>query len=1766
MTSWSTGPSRSTGRFRYTSNFHIQDWSSSADTIMAEARTQEELTAELDDLRKKLDTFEAAQRQQAAAAAASAATAASFQNVTVTQANIASKFLIDTPCFKEKMSFEDYKHDVLVWQSFVENHLPKSSHGQALVNRLPSTDPKMIKRTIIERIGLDGLKEDGAVDKILDEMAKILQPEKFARLVEWMRRWETLSQGSMDYDKFTLKLRHLAKQGKEEFDLVIPQNMMVAKLLLAANDVKSSNIGLLTHDCKLERKGRDNEGLYDKLEGKLRTLIGTTSTFSQVKPATSVFTASASFVSKDLLGNPMSPVETGASHLSRAYCPEDEAEERFMQTLSAEEATNYIAFKRSRQAGFSDKSRYPMIKKQDDETFQQRKARCMIEGKCFQEGCESKDHKFADCPIRAAHKEDLRKRLGAKFIEDPIKLKEHREAQKLKKRKNFEAAHAKPPSSINYQAVDENQDEIIGHVQPHDVSEEEELIMDSIDEIDAKRVFKTARINITEYKVDGKYVSVNFTREQQLEALLDSGAERSCSGPEWYEAYVKALDPSDRALVQEYVGTAKFKFGGAGIYTSMKECLVPIWIVGRRKFLKLDVVQTDIPLLLGLPIMKSLNMCIQYTKAAKEDIGIHDGIKFKIAYRQGHHFLPITKAASRNSIIKDSEMEGQPKIYEGFINKVRVFDEDKLQEQLKQLHVSYGHIPKERLIQILRSGDAWKPEMSSILDQVMEQCATKRCREKVHCQGNVKAAFKKAEELGEIVSCDLKIRENGRHILYFTDYATSFCVATFIEGKSAKECSDGLIRAWFSAGFPAIKILVNDNGLEFAGADFANTLQRTAIVQKFSTPFHPNMCGFVERVHAVVDLNMSKLQEANEGLTDDRALTWAVMAYNNTPTFTGFSPCQMTFGVKNVLRPVQEMSLAECEQTETDRYLDDFKLRSEAIANHNKIRNSRKLRETVIARSRPTKDRKPCGMWVWFQRDGCWRGPAQVAHSLAGEASVKFRNRYLNCRHAELLPLNLAELQAHNLDNDGVEREEQSDTEQQVDPPGPEEVTAGQVEIEGSILSIIPRSLSQASPSSGNNESDSFQSNNSVDSDPDTSPKPARDMSPGLSDVSEITTHSEPVMMISPPQVTRSSSAPPQVQQPSPVTPVQATEQMPTLPPGFSPELATMARDVRTDRLRSGDKVRLFHPSEKVTLDVTITNGHPGRKNQLSWYSFRRTPKSKKETLDFNDIIWEERPKVATNNLVSINGQIQPFKINHQIIHPRMHHMPGVINAKADEIKSHERFGTFELVDEITLTPEQKENIISSTWAVVWKGTAQQGKFKARLCARGDLERGADQLRTDAPTSSKDFIRILLSIAASKHWLLHSLDFSSAFVQGKNIDRELFLKPPPDVRRQNPGKLFKVIKRLYGLKDASRGWCQEIADYLISLGCEQSSMDKAIFYMKDKGELIGIVCTHIDDLLYSGTDKFHRNVIEKVKQKYVIGSVEDTAMTFTGWQLKQTEEGIRLSQETYHEGIHLEPFQHFSEFSAKDEQILGENDQTLYRKLVGTLNWMSSTSKPGLAHACNSASTKLGKAKGCDAKAAFRILSKAKLEPETILFSNLGNPKTWTLDVFCDAALGKVGQTPDTFIGDITFFRSKDDKRNVINWASGKLDIPTVGILSGEAESVVNSYGKVKYLRYIFNELFDCNIPANIYTDSRSLQQTVSSDNSIRNRRISAAVATIRAVKTKENISLIWVKGLENLSDPLTKANANCSNLKSVLSTGRTLPQSSTKEKNSSQK
>jgi hypothetical protein len=70
-------------------------------------------------------------------------------------------------------------------------------------------------------------------------------------------------------------------------------------------------------------------------------------------------------------------------------------------------------------------------------------------------------------------------------------------------------------------------------------------------------------------------------------------------------------------------------------------------------------------------------------------------------------------------------------------------------------------------------------------------------------------------------------------------------------------------------------------------------------------------------------------------------------------------------------------------------------------------------------------------------------------------------------------------------------------------------------------------------------------------------------------------------------------------------------------------------------------------------------------------------------------------------------------------------------------------------------------------------------KVKARLVAKGYQE-DTEHLRKDSPTCCKEFLRILFAIAATNQWPIWSLDIKSAFLQGKSIDRELYVKPPPE--------------------------------------------------------------------------------------------------------------------------------------------------------------------------------------------------------------------------------------------------------------------------------------------------------------------------------------------------------------------------------------------------
>ncbi|CAI7790967.1 unnamed protein product [Closterium sp. NIES-53] len=109
------------------------------------------------------------------------------------------------------------------------------------------------------------------------------------------------------------------------------------------------------------------------------------------------------------------------------------------------------------------------------------------------------------------------------------------------------------------------------------------------------------------------------------------------------------------------------------------------------------------------------------------------------------------------------------------------------------------------------------------------------------------------------------------------------------------------------------------------------------------------------------------------------------------------------------------------------------------------------------------------------------------------------------------------------------------------------------------------------------------------------------------------------------------------------------------------------------------------------------------------------------------------------------------------------------------EMASWKSTGTY--VDEV---PPPGANIVSGMWIFrVKRPPGSPPVFKARFVARGFSQRqGVDYFQTFSPTPKMTTLRVLLHVAAQRDYELHSLDFSTAFLQG-SLHEEIWLRRPP---------------------------------------------------------------------------------------------------------------------------------------------------------------------------------------------------------------------------------------------------------------------------------------------------------------------------------------------------------------------------------------------------
>merc|ERR1712237_194532 len=283
------------------------------------------------------------------------------------------------------------------------------------------------------------------------------------------------------------------------------------------------------------------------------------------------------------------------------------------------------------------------------------------------------------------------------------------------------------------------------------------------------------------------------------------------------------------------------------------------------------------------------------------------------------------------------------------------------------------------------------------------------------------------------------------------------------------------------------------------------------------------------------------------------------------------------------------------------------------------------------------------------------------------------------------------------------------------------------------------------------------------------------------------------------------------------------------------------------------------------------------------------------------------------------------------------HKKPEVMEAKDKELENLEKYDVFEEIE------DTGQEAIGSRWVITKKEKedGQKCDYKGRLVAKGFQEKSSPQ--ADSPTMRRESLKLFFALAANQDFNLRSIDIRAAFLQAKNLEREIFLKPPPDVKKE--GILWKLKKPLYGLNDASRKFWLKIKEVFKNFGLRKVDGDEALYYKQDDdGELIGLLSTHVDDFSLAGTEKFIETATEEIKKHLDVSKIEDGRFRFTGIDIEQIDGRIELSMEEYADSL-----EDILIREDKSSEPLDRDEMRTLRKYVGKLSWLASNARPDLA-------------------------------------------------------------------------------------------------------------------------------------------------------------------------------------------------------------------------
>uniref|UniRef100_A0A2N9G8E4 Reverse transcriptase Ty1/copia-type domain-containing protein n=1 Tax=Fagus sylvatica TaxID=28930 RepID=A0A2N9G8E4_FAGSY len=478
--------------------------------------------------------------------------------------------------------------------------------------------------------------------------------------------------------------------------------------------------------------------------------------------------------------------------------------------------------------------------------------------------------------------------------------------------------------------------------------------------------------------------------------------------------------------------------------------------------------------------------------------------------------------------------------------------------------------------------------------------------------------------------------------------------------------------------------------------------------------------------------------------------------------------------------------------------------------------------------------------------------------------------------------------------------------------------------------------------------------------------------------------------------------------------------------------------------------------------------------------------------------------------------------------------------AMVEEMEALQKNSTWKLVE----LPKDKKTV-GCKWVFTVKHKADGSieRFKARLVAKGYTQTyGIDYQETFAPVAKINTIRVLLSLAANLEWPLQQFDVKNAFLHG-DLEEEVYMDFPPGFSTSSEsGKVCRLRKSLYGLKQSPRAWFGRFTHSMRKYGYHQSQSDHTLFLKHSNEGKVTALIVYVDDIVVTGNDIMEMGKLKTYLAKEFEIKDLGTLRYFLGIEVARSKEGIFVSQRKYVLDLLVEtgmlackPI----DTPIEQNHRLGEDvddtpvDRERYQKLVGKLIYLSHT-RPDIAFAVSVVSQFMHAPCEKHMEAVYRILRYLKSAPGKGLM------------LYKNGHLEVEGYTDADWAGSITDRRSTSGYctfvgGNLVTWRSKKQSVVARSSAEAEFRAMAHGICEMLWLKAMLKELgVHSKDPMKLYCDNKAAISIA--HNPVQHDRTKHVEVDRHFIKEKLTEGLIctpFVRTENQLADILTKGVSN---------------------------